>query len=74
MRRPSFRPTVSAASASPAPPPAGRTAPLPASYDGYASCPLTTSRHTMLLAEFDYSMKPHPSFPIIDTTKERRDM
>jgi sulfide:quinone oxidoreductase len=28
----------------------------------------------MLLAEFDYSMKPRPSFPIIDTTKERRDM
>lgn len=47
---------------------------LPASYDGYASCPLTTSRHSMLLAEFDYSMKPHPSFPVIDTTKSRRDM
>jgi sulfide:quinone oxidoreductase len=47
---------------------------LPASYDGYASCPLTTSRHTMLLAEFDYTGQPHPSFPIIDTTKERRDM
>jgi sulfide:quinone oxidoreductase len=47
---------------------------LPASYDGYASCPLTTSRHTMLLAEFDYTMKPHPSFPLIDTTRERRDM
>jgi len=28
----------------------------------------------MLLAEFDYTMKPHPSFPVIDTTKERRDM
>jgi sulfide:quinone oxidoreductase len=51
-----------------------RDQPLPASYDGYASCPLTTSRHTMLLAEFDYTMQPHPSFPIIDTTKERRDM
>jgi sulfide:quinone oxidoreductase len=48
--------------------------PLPAHYDGYASCPLTTSRHTMLLAEFDYSMKPHPSIPILNTTKERRDM
>ncbi|UIJ36562.1 NAD(P)/FAD-dependent oxidoreductase [Allobranchiibius sp. GilTou73] len=47
---------------------------LPASYDGYASCPLTTSRHSMLLAEFDYSMRPHPSFPVIDTTKSRRDM
>lgn len=47
---------------------------LPASYDGYASCPLTTSRHTMLLAEFDYTMQPAPTFPVIDTTKERRDM
>lgn len=45
-----------------------------ASYDGYASCPLTTSRHTMLLAEFDYTMEPRPTFPVIDTTKERRDM
>ena len=45
-----------------------------ASYDGYASCPLTTARNKMLLAEFDYSMKPTPSFPYIDTIKERRDM
>ncbi len=45
-----------------------------ARYDGYASCPLTTSRHTMLRAEFDYSMRFAPTFPIIDTTKERRDM
>jgi sulfide:quinone oxidoreductase len=41
---------------------------LPASCNGYTSCPLTTSRHTMLLAEFDYTMQPHPTFPIIDTT------
>ncbi|NMH97595.1 NAD(P)/FAD-dependent oxidoreductase [Pseudonocardia acidicola] len=45
-----------------------------AEYDGYASCPLTTSRHTMLLAEFDYSMRPTPTIPLIDTIKERRDM
>lgn len=45
-----------------------------ASYDGYASCPLTTARDKMLLAEFDYSMQPTPTFPLIDTTKERRDM
>ncbi|GAB3200912.1 FAD/NAD(P)-binding oxidoreductase [Nocardioides hungaricus] len=44
------------------------------SYDGYASCPLTTARNKMLLAEFDYSMEPAPSLPLIDTTKERRDM
>jgi sulfide:quinone oxidoreductase len=51
---------------------AGR--PLPASYGGYASCPLTTARNKMLLAEFDYTMKPAPSIPFIDTTHERRDM
>ena len=48
--------------------------PMKGRYEGYASCPLTTSRHTMLLAEFDYSMQPAPSIPIIDTTHERRDM
>lgn len=47
---------------------------LPASYGGYASCPLTTSRRRMLLAEFDYTMEPKPTFPLINTTKERRDM
>jgi sulfide:quinone oxidoreductase len=45
-----------------------------ASYDGYASCPLTTARNRMLLAEFDYTMKPHPTIPVIDTKKERYDM
>ena len=43
-------------------------------YDGYASCPLTTSSSAMLLAEFDYSMKPTPSIPVINTLKPRRDM
>jgi sulfide:quinone oxidoreductase len=47
---------------------------LVASYDGYASCPLTTARNRMLLAEFDYTMKPHPTIPFIDTKKERYDM
>ncbi|WP_028265829.1 NAD(P)/FAD-dependent oxidoreductase [Arthrobacter sp. MA-N2] len=45
-----------------------------ARYEGYSSCPLTTARGKMLLAEFDYSLQPAPSFPFIDTTKERRDM
>lgn len=45
-----------------------------AAYQGYASCPLTTSRHTMLLAEFDYSQRPAPSIPFINTLRERRDM
>lgn len=48
--------------------------PLPAGYGGYASCPLTTARNKMLLAEFDYTMQPAPSIPLIDTTHERRDM
>jgi sulfide:quinone oxidoreductase len=43
-------------------------------YGGYASCPLTTSRHHMLLAEFDYDLKPTPSIPFIDLQKPRRDM
>jgi sulfide:quinone oxidoreductase len=51
---------------------AGR--PLPESYDGYASCPLTTARNRMLLAEFDYTMKPHPTIPLINTQQERYDM
>lgn len=47
---------------------------LSARYDGYSSCPFLTSRHTVLLAEFDYSMRPAPSIPFIYTIKERRDM
>jgi sulfide:quinone oxidoreductase len=45
-----------------------------ASYDGYSSCPITTARNRMLLCEFDYSGKPHPTIPVIDTTKERYSM
>ncbi|AHH97065.1 FAD/NAD(P)-binding oxidoreductase [Kutzneria viridogrisea] len=45
-----------------------------ARYDGYASCPLTTARGKVVLAEFDYSMRPRPSFPLINTAKERTDM
>ncbi|WP_341254502.1 FAD/NAD(P)-binding oxidoreductase [uncultured Dietzia sp.] len=48
--------------------------PVAARYGGYSSCPLTTARNKMLLAEFDYTMDPVPSIPIIDTTRERRDM
>ena len=47
---------------------------LGASYDGYASCPLVTSRSTCIMAEFNYDMERTPSFPVIDLTKERRDM
>ncbi len=48
--------------------------PPPKSYGGYSSCPLTTARDKMLLAEFDYTMEPTPSIPFIDTTHERKDM
>jgi sulfide:quinone oxidoreductase len=47
--------------------------PLPATYDGYASCPLTTARDRLLLAEFDYSLQPHPTLPLVNTQRERRD-
>jgi sulfide:quinone oxidoreductase len=43
-------------------------------YDGYTSCPVVTARDRMVLAEFDYDLRPTPSFPLIDTFKERRDM
>jgi sulfide:quinone oxidoreductase len=49
---------------------AGR--PLPARYDGYASCPIVTSSRAMLLAEFDYSMQLTPSLPVLDPTTPHR--
>ncbi len=43
-------------------------------YHGYASCPLVTSSHDMLLAEFDYSLQMTPSFPawLFDPAKPHR--
>ncbi len=49
---------------------AGR--PLTGSYDGYASCPIVTSTHDMLLAEFDYDFNLKPSFPVLDPTAPHR--
>ena len=49
---------------------AGR--PLRGRYDGYASCPIVTSTHDMLLAEFDYDFNLKPSFPGLDPTKPHR--
>ncbi|MBU1659699.1 NAD(P)/FAD-dependent oxidoreductase [bacterium] len=43
---------------------------LPAAYGGYTVCPLITNIGTVMLAEFDWSKKPTPSFPL-DPTKER---
>lgn len=48
--------------------------PLAGEYGGYSSCPLTTARNKVVLAEFDYTMKPAPSIPVINTKKERYDM
>ena len=38
--------------------------PLPAAYDGYGSCPLTTAYGEVVLAEFIYGGKVAPSFPL----------
>lgn len=45
-----------------------------ARYGGYTSCPIVTGRDRLLLAEFDYSGRPTPTIPLLDTTRERRDM
>ena len=42
-------------------------------YNGYGACPLTTSYNQILLAEFDYTGEPTPTFSFIDTVQERRD-
>jgi sulfide:quinone oxidoreductase len=43
-------------------------------YDGYTSCPLVTGYGKLILAEFDYNGDPKPSFPFINTFKERYSM
>jgi len=40
-------------------------------YDGYGSCPLTTSLDKVMLAEFSYDGKVTPSFPFLDPRKSR---
>jgi sulfide:quinone oxidoreductase len=40
-------------------------------YDGYGSCPLTTSLNTVMLAEFAYGGKVTPSFPFLDPRENR---
>lgn len=40
-------------------------------YDGYGSCPLTTSLNTVMLAEFSYDGKVTPSFPCLDPRENR---
>lgn len=43
--------------------------PVTEAYDGYGSCPLTTSLDTVMLAEFSYDGKVTPSFPLLDPRK-----
>ena len=43
---------------------------MPSKYDGYTVCPIITDIGKVMLAEFDWSMKPTPSFPL-DPTQER---
>lgn len=48
--------------------------PLTGSYDGYSSCPLVTSKNTVILAEFIYNNKMKSSYPsFINSATERRD-
>lgn len=49
----------------------GRT--LQGAYNGYASCPLVTSRSSCILAEFDYDGTPKETFPF-NQAKERYSM
>lgn len=44
-----------------------------ATYDGYTSCPLVTGYGRLILAEFDYDLKPRETFPF-DQSKERWSM
>ncbi len=44
---------------------------LSSDYDGYGSCPLTTSLHSVILAEFAYDGRVTPSFPIMDPREGR---
>lgn len=39
-------------------------------YDGYTACPIPTAYGKLILAEFDYDLKPKESFPF-DQSKER---
>jgi sulfide:quinone oxidoreductase len=45
-----------------------------ARYDGYSSCPIVTGYGKVVLAEFDYTGRPHKTIPLIDTARERRSM
>jgi len=39
-------------------------------YDGYTACPIVTQYGKVLLAEFGYDKKPHPSLPFLNPGRE----
>ena len=41
-------------------------------YDGYTACPIVTQYGKVLLAEFGYDKKPHPSLPFLDPGREHQ--
>jgi sulfide:quinone oxidoreductase len=41
-------------------------------HGGYAACPIPTDYGKLLSCEFDYDLKPRPTFPLLDGTKEQR--
>jgi len=43
-------------------------------YNGYIACPVVTAYGRMLLCELDYTHRPAPAIPFINTFKERYDM
>jgi sulfide:quinone oxidoreductase len=46
--------------------------PLKQKYNGYAVCPFTASRSTVIFAEFDDQYRPMPTIPRVPTWKESR--
>lgn len=46
--------------------------PLKEKYNGYAVCPFTASRSTVIFAEFDDQYRPMPTIPKVPTWKESR--
>ena len=52
---------------------AAESQPLGGRYDGYTSCPLVTGYDRVILAEFDYDLKPCETFPF-DQSQERYSM
>jgi sulfide:quinone oxidoreductase len=51
----------------------GKGAETFSSYDGYAACPLVTGYGKLILAEFDYDLRPQETFPF-NQAKERWSM